>query len=313
MITVERYTPEQKALWDQLVDQSRNATFLLRRDFMDYHADRFEDFSLIARDDEGKAITALPACRRGDTLVSHAGLTYGGWLLPARLDTPTLSQVVDAAHAFLADAGFRRLAYKPVPHIYHRYPAEEDLYVLFRCGARQTQSNLSAAIDLTNPLPFDRGNRHNLNVAMRAGVTVGRSDNWSGFWQILSQVLESRHGLSPVHSLDEIRLLHSRFPEQIQLWAATVDSRMLAGTVLFDTGTVAHAQYIASSDEGREAKALAALFHTVIGQAKEAGRRYFDFGVSTEDGGRYLNEGLMAQKCRLGARAVIYPTFELDL
>lgn len=313
MITVERYTPEQKALWDVIVDQSRNATFLLRRDFMDYHADRFEDYSLIARDSDGKAITALPACRRGDTLVSHGGLTYGGWLLPSRLDTPTLLEVVDTAHALLAEQGFRRLVYKPVPHIYHRYPAEEDLYVLFRRGARQTQANLSAAIDLTQPLPFDRGNRHNLNVAGRSGVTVAPSDDWAAYWNILGAVLLERHGLSPVHTLDEIQLLHSRFPENISLWGAFVEDRMVAGTVLFDSDMVTHAQYIASSDEGRRTKALPALFHTVIAHAQNAGKRYFDFGVSTEDGGAYLNKGLMSQKSRLGGRAVVYPTLELDL
>ena len=313
MITIERYTSEQKTLWDSLVDNSRNATFLLRRDFMDYHADRFEDFSLIARDDKGNAITALPACRRGDTLVSHAGLTYGGWLLPPRLDTPTLVQVVDAAHAFIADSGIKRLEYKPIPHIYHRYPAEEDLYVLFSRGAQQVEANLSAAIDLVRPLPFDRGNRHNLNVAERAGVNVSLSDRWEDFWEILTQVLHERHGLSPVHTVDEIKLLYSRFPEQIKLWGATINDRLVAGTVIFDTEMVAHAQYIAANDEGRQTKALAALFSTVIAQAQADGRRYFDFGVSTERGGAYLNEGLMAQKCRLGARAVIYPVYELKL
>ena len=80
-MTVEPYQPHLKPEWDLVVEQSRNGTFLHRRDYMDYHADRFEDMSLIARDDSGRIIAVMPAHRCGDTITSHGGLTYGGWLM----------------------------------------------------------------------------------------------------------------------------------------------------------------------------------------------------------------------------------------
>ena len=40
-------------------------------------------------------------------------------------------------------------------------------------------------------------------------------------------------------------------------------------------------------------------------------RAYFDFGISTEDEGRTLNEGLIANKESYGARAIVYERYEL--
>lgn len=78
---VELYTAAMKEEWDAFVDSSRNATFLLRRDYMDYHSDRFTDCSLIVRHGD-KPVALLPASRHGSEARSHGGLTYGGLVLP---------------------------------------------------------------------------------------------------------------------------------------------------------------------------------------------------------------------------------------
>ena len=40
---------------------------------------------------------------------------------------------------------------------------------------------------------------------------------------------------------------------------------------------------------------------------------YFDFGISTEDGGQDLNVGLIDNKESYGARAVAYDQYEVDV
>ena len=42
-------------------------------------------------------------------------------------------------------------------------------------------------------------------------------------------------------------------------------------------------------------------------------KKYFDFGISTEKGGSYLNRGLAAYKESFGARAIMYDTYEVDV
>lgn len=312
MITIEQYNDSMSGLWDDAVRASRNGTFLHLRGYMDYHRDRFVDSSLVARDDE-RIVALLPACRDGDTLYSHRGLTYGGWLVPSRhFDVTTMLEVWNKATDILRGIGIANIVYKAVPHIYHNYPCEEDLYALFRAGAQLVESNISATIDLDEPLSFDRGNKRNVNLAIKNGVVVGESTRWADYWQVLDSLLMEKYDRHPVHTLEEIDLLRSRFPENIKLFTATQGDEILAGVVMYFCGNeVAHSQYIASTERGRELKALTLLFDHLIKEAAQAGFRYFDFGISTEDGGRYLNEGLVRQKCRLGGRGIVYNTYKL--
>ena len=81
-IEVVRYDPGQRAAWDQLLGQSKNGLFLFQRDYMEYHADRFPDFSAIAYLD-GKPVMLCPASLDHDDGIadSHPGLTFGGFVL----------------------------------------------------------------------------------------------------------------------------------------------------------------------------------------------------------------------------------------
>ncbi len=299
--------------WDDFVRASRNGTFLHQRGYMDYHSDRFDDCSLVASID-GKLCVLLPACIEGDTLWSHRGLTYGGWIVPLKhFDVTVMMAVMDAAALWMKDNSIKRFVYKAIPHIYHRYPCEEDLYALFRHGASLTETNISTTIDLTCPLPLDRGNKSGANAARKAGIRVGESSDWEGYWQLLSSLLDERYDTRPVHSIQEITLLQGRFPNNIRLYTATLGTELLAGVVLYLSMPVAHCQYIGATPLGKESKALTLLFEHLINEYQRLGFRYFDFGISNEDHGRYLNEGLVRQKSRLGGRGIAYNIFEISL
>lgn len=311
---LERYTPDMAAAWDAFADASRNATFLHSRGYMDYHADRFADHSLLARDDAGRLIAVLPANAEPDgTLASHRGLTYGGWLTDTRrVDAAVMLDIFDALTGYMRKEGFGRLVYRPVPHIYHRYPADDDIYALWRMGAHADAMGASTAVDLRAPALLDRGTRSAVNAAVRSGAVFGESADWAGFWQLLGEVLRERHDARPVHTIEEMLLLHSRFPENIRLYTASREGRTLAGVVVYRCGRVAHAQYIAAGSEARALRLLPALYVHIMRQECN-GFDYFDFGISTEQSGRVLNESLNAHKARLGGRCVVYPSFTLEL
>lgn len=313
MVEIMRYEASMAKRWDEFASQSRNATFLHQRGYMDYHSDRFADCSLVALHN-GRVCALLPANVEGDTLWSHRGLTYGGWLLPYKhFDTTVMVEVMDATCQWMAANGLKRLVYKPVPHIYHRYPCEEDLYALFRHQAALVETNISTTIDLTCPLPLDRGNKSGANAARKAGIQVGPSDDWQGYWHLLTSLLDERYDTRPVHTLDEMCLLHDRFPCNICLHTATLDGELLAGVVMYLSAPVAHCQYIGASTRGKDSKALTLLFEHLIDHYKRLGFRYFDFGISNEDHGRYLNSGLVRQKSRLGGRGIAYNTLAINL
>ena len=314
MINIAPYNTSFKNQWDALVAQSRNGTFLHLRNYMDYHSDRFEDMSLVATKND-VPVALLPACREGRVLYSHRGLTYGGWITaPRHFDVTVMQELWNSAIEYLKSQGIKTIVYKPVPHIYHSVPAEEDLYALFTLGAKITACNISSTINLNSAMGFDRGNKRNVNLAMKNGLVVEESEQWEEYWNILSAVLREKYGKNPVHSLEEIKLLKSRFPANIKLFVATHDNKPVAGVVMYYCGSqVAHCQYIASSSQGRDLKALPLLFHHLIGDARNRGINYFDYGISTEQDGHKLNVGLAGQKSRLGGRGVVYNTYQLDI
>ncbi len=313
-LTVRHYVPEaDRGLWDSFVLSARNATFLHLRDYMDYHADRFADASVMV-ESRGKLLAMMPGCRMPDaTFSSHAGLTFGGLLMSRQITQAQVLEAFEAINAMLAGEGFRKVVYKPVPHIFHRSPAEEDLYALFaRCGAVLQARGASAAIRSGSGMKCFKNRRQGVARAIKSGVTVAESESYAEFWEVLSGTLAERHGVAPVHSLREIELLHSRFPRNIRLFTASAGGRVVAGSVMYVGDIVAHTQYMATSPEGRECAALDLLIHRLITE-EFAHVPYFDFGVSTEQGGMVLNHGLMHQKEGFGARTVAYDTYYYNL
>ncbi len=316
--SIEVYMPRNAEQWDEFVKVSRNATFLLQRAYMDYHADRFADYSLMiysGADSKRRLIALFAACVDDErTISAHGGLTYGGLILPFNgVDGVSVVEIMSEILSYYRNAGYNKLRYKSIPHIYHVYPCEEDIYALFRCGARLTECNLSSVIDLRHPLDFNVNSRRNMRRAEMSGVKVEKSDDYPGFWQILETLLAERYSTRPVHTLAEISLLVSNFPENIELFVArNADGTIIAGTVVYRTATCMHAQYIAASPEGKACGALNLLFRHLISEESQ-GVRYFDFGTSNEDHGRYLNAGLLRQKNGMGGRGVAYNIYEVDL
>lgn len=314
-LTLQRYIPGDAGEWNAFVSESRNGTFLFDRSYMDYHADRFADHSLIVRKG-GRIVAMLPANMRQDAgeslLQSHGGLTYGGWILPPRhTDAMDVLQCFRLLREYAVAEGIDALDYKPVPYIYHRMPSQEDLYALFREGARLTERNISCCIDLTANPGLNTRQRRNLKRAVESkGIDVTEVDDCETFHAGLTDCLRERHGVAPVHSLSELRLLMERQP-QIRLFTANdADGAPQAGVCVFDTGRVAHAQYIWSTGEGRRDGMLTYLFTRLYEIFSHC--RYFDFGICNEDHGRYLNEGLYMQKSSLGGSGVIYDRYRID-
>lgn len=312
MLSVKSYAPEAQPDWDAFVRTARNGVFLFERGYLDYHADRFEDASLMLYDD-GELVALLPAHRVGADWVSHGGLTFGGLLMHPGCGAADVLAQFDALVAALQERGAGRLLYKPVPHLYHRQPAEDDVYALHRLGARVVRTDLSTTVDLARRPPLAKGRRHALSKARRAGVEVRVGDDYAAYWTLLGEVLADRHGVAPTHRLDEMQLLARRFA-QIQLVGAHAanDGALLAGAVTYRYDGVLHTQYLASSPAGREVGAMDAVIAHLLDVASE-GCRWLNFGVSTIDQGRQLNAGLAAQKEMFGGRGTVLQTLELVL
>lgn len=312
MFEIVRYSQERAHEWNTFVAHSKNGTFLFDRRYMDYHADRFTDFSLMIYR-QGALYALLPANAEGDVLWSHRGLTYGGIVMTDKAMAERIQQLFRELNDYLRDHGFRKVVYKTIPHIYHRVPSEEDWFSLFSiCRAQLVDRSISSTIDLLQPLKWRRDRKYGVNKAFANGVQVGESNDWAGFWQVLETNLMHKYGVKPVHTLWEIELLHSRFPDDIRLFTAERNGQILGGTVIYLSPMVAHAQYISASPEGKALRVIDALFDYILHEC-DWPVRYFDFGTSNEEDGHILVEPLIYQKEGFGGRAVCYDTYEYGL
>lgn len=309
---IRRYRREDKELWNSFVSKARNATFLFDRNYMDYHADRFDDNSFMFYH-KGKLKAVLPANVAGDTLYSHQGLTYGGLLLDKKATVEDVLECFDSLNSWLRENGISKVVYKALPWIYQQYPSEEDLYALtWKCKAQLISRDISSSIVIDNKLKFAESRKSGIRKALSLNIEVGESNDVDGFWHILEDNLGNRYNAKPVHTSSEMKLLMSRFPNNIKLYVAKMNGEIVGGTLIYVTPQVVHTQYISASVEGKMHGTLDLLFDYIINKVY-ANCRYFDFGKSTEQGGAYLNEPLIFQKEGFGGRGVCYDWYQWEL
>ena len=307
MINIKKYTSGDAQEWDCIVKKSRSGTFLHYRNYMDYHSDRFKDFSLIILR-LGKPVAVFPATVSLDTVYSHAGLTYGGLLSLENLCADDTLQTFQEIGKYYREQGIKKVVVKSIPYPFYRYPCQEDLYALFRVGAKLTRRDASSVIALSEEFKYSKGRKWSINKARKCGVVVSKTLNPMRFHELLTGVLK-KYETIPTHSLGELELLMSRFPDNIFLYEAEISGYLLAGTIIFDFGDVVHTQYLATSDVGRDTGAIDFLISELIKEVYPM-KKYFSFGVSTEQQGIFLNTGLIAQKEGFGARTVVHDFYD---
>jgi len=303
-------------LWEKSVDSCMQSTFLHKRKFLSYHGDRFNDQSLILMSGN-KVYGLFPAAQQPGNekqITSHPGITYGGLLSTFKLRGEQLISAFDQICAHYREKGYETLLYKTVPSVFHRIVCQDDLYVLFRKGAQCVRRDLSAIIDLNNRAKPSKGHKWSVGKARKNDLVAVEGAEMAGeIWEVLANRLQEKYGTKPVHTLDELLDLYSRFPKEIEFRGLQHKGELVAGCVLFNSNSVCHTQYITSSGKGDELFALNLLLENAIADAQSSSYRYFDFGISNEDQGRYLNERLYSFKKHFGAGSMVHEFFEIDL
>lgn len=312
MVSCEIYTSSKKLIWDDFVETCKTPLFFFKRDYLEYHADRFTDFSLMFYEDN-QLVAIFPACKQGDCLNSHGGLTYGGLLLGNKTRSALTLTIVSCLISYARELMFRTILYKAIPYFLANVPAQEDLYAITQiAGASIYRRDLSSIIFLNNRLKLSKGKSWLIARGKKAGLSVTTSDDWTAFHQLLTNVLIA-HQAKPVHSISELEQLASVFPDNFQLKVVVVDNVILAAALLFKFKTTVHTQYLATNEQGKLIGALDFLIETCIEESRLNGFHYFSFGISTEEQGKLLNSGLIAQKENFGARGVIIDFYEITI
>lgn len=307
---IKEYESSDFNIWNEFILNSRQGTFLLNKDFMNYHSDRFEDNSLMFYNKKDKLIAVLPANIKDNVLYSHQGLSYGGLIYGKETKTVDILECFEALKFYAKENKINKLLYKRIPAIYQNYPADEDLYALFRHDAKLIRRDIGYVINMDNPIKWLQARRTELNKSFNNKLRICEINNHYGdYHTLLSQVLKF-HNVKPVHSLQEMELLANKFPDNIRLICSFKDQEMMSGVWLFIEKNTLHVQYIATSEEGRKTGGFEAIIDFIL--QNYSNKKYLSFGISTEDNGRVLNEGLAFQKESFGGRGIVYDFYEIE-
>lgn len=314
MITVRRYCDNDKDSWNEFNKNSKNSLFMFDRNYMDYHRDRFVDHSLIFECDN-EIVAILPISQHDDVFISHGGLTYGGFITNAKMKQHLMNECFAVLLQYAKNAGISKIRYKTIPHIYHNQPAEEDRFALFACNAKVATIDASTYVNLENPLKMPKGRKAQISRARRENVEVVILDDFESYARFIdleNAVLVEKHNTHAAHTGSELKMLHDAFPENIRLYAAKKEGRLIAGTVIYIYENVVHTQYMAADEEARRIGALDLAISTIIDKYM-TNKKWLDFGISTEHDRIFLNEGLISQKESFGGRTGVYEIWDIAI
>lgn len=300
--------------WNKFISSAQNATFLFNRSFMDYHMDRFTDFSLMIYDEKDKLIACFPANQSAiDEVFSHQGLTYGGFIMKAELKLPVKMDIFTSVLRYYLEHQIRTIRYKAFPQFYNSLQTGEIEYCLFLGNAKLYRRDTTIAVDRNYRIPYSGNIRRESKKAQKAGIQIHEEKDFYNFWDnVLIPNLQQRFSVTPVHSKEEIMLLKNRFPENIRLFVAKDEKgKLFAGTVLFVTKNVVHCQYISATNLGRKNNGLNFLFTYLLDNSFQE-KQFFDFGIVNENEGKKINYGLLAWKERMGGRSYSHDFYEIN-
>lgn len=301
--SVRLYQENDYENWNAFIGQAKNATFLFHRDFMEYHSDRFQDYSLIVLDGE-KWVAVLPANVVGNQVFSHQGLSYGTIVTHSEIRIKEYLNIIRMLMLYLFQNNIDFIDFKLLPKIYNKLLADELDYVSFLMNANVYRSDVYMVIDRGQEYKPNRNRNRALKIANDLAIEIREDDNYEGFWdEILIPNLRNRFDVLPVHTVNEIKTLSLLFPNKIKLFNAYIDGVLKAGVVVFIMENVAHFQYSSGADDRKDTAALDILFDFIV--RKFLDKKYISFGSSSEKNGLVLNTGLAYWKESFGAQATV--------
>lgn len=309
---VRKYQPSDYSTWNEFVATAKNATFLFHRDFMEYHSDRFTDFSLLIFDEKQNLKAILPANRVEDVVFSHQGLTYGGLVVNQKTKLQEVVEITFNLLRFLNENGILALNLKQLPSFYTKFPSEEMDYLSFILNAKLVRRDSLSVIALQSYFSYTKGRIEGIRKGNENSLVCKEESNFDLFWnEILIPNLKQKHHAKPVHSIEEITYLKSKFPKNIRQFNVYKEDKIVAGTTIFESDFVAHSQYISGNSDKNELGSLDFL-HNYLLKEVFLKKDYFDFGISNENQGQNINQGLLFWKEGFGARTVVQNFYEIE-
>jgi len=309
--TIKPYETKDYCNWNAFISKAKNATFLFHRDFMEYHQDRFQDYSLIVMQGE-TMVCVLPANLVGDTIYSHQGLTYGGLVLLPDAKLYEVIYIFKALLTYLNNHAIAKFNLKKIPSIYCDTFSDEIDYLIHICKGITLMKHNVSVIKLDADFKISKSRRECINRGKKRNLSVKEESNLETFWnELLIPNLMIKYGSQPVHTLDEIMFLKSRFPNNIKHFNVYDADKLVCGTTVFITKRVVKPQYISGSENNNILGSIDFLYHYLITEVAKD-KVFFDLGPSHENNGLSIMKNINFWKESFGALSLIQEFYEVE-
>jgi len=312
-IEIQKYSLKFKELWDSFIDKADNGFFFFKRNYMEYHADRFYDYSLIVFiDNEIKAL--FPCNLNGDIIYSHQGLSYGGVLHEVDADIYILNSIHKAIISYFNNLGIKHINISPIPSLYSK--TKNDFY-------EQILKEEPTNILVQKPISTIDHELVKLPTRRKLRIPKTHEDNYcfeivddmNMVWPMIEQCYLSQHGFNPVHSQSEIAYLKNCFPEKILINTIkenVPNAPILAALITLDDKRIVKFQYIGYTEIARKANVIDYLYYKTINKSISENKNV-DMGHSIDINSNQINNKILFAKRRHGAVEITATTYSIDL
>lgn len=326
------YSAGYKETWDSFLVETKNSTFMLGRDFLDYHADVLSDCSVLVYSGEelsadadqvrGKdgLVALFPATwdEKEHRVYTHVAMGYGGLLLTQEAKLDDVLQISQAVLSYYANyLQATTLLYSPLPYIYNRYPAGDELFAMFQAQAKLVKRRISMVLPIRNQPRLPHVKEMKARKGVEAGLYISRilhedAEVHEQYIRLLSNESSvlSKSAFSSATNADSLADTILRFPKNVRYYVVNGTQGIEAGCMLLLMGRVAYVQQMVCSEDGKQHGALELLLRHLVNE-RHSGVEYIDFGSSYANG--KLDYELLNLKESFGGRAVCYDTYEVQL
>lgn len=333
MISIKIYDDSDFNIYENFVNSSINGTIFHLRNFLDYHPkDRFKDNSLLIYQFE-KLIAVFPAAllkkNENNILKSHPGSSYGGLVVKENISYDLTNKIFSKIEEYCTNKNINFIEFRHSPKIFLKEKLDQIEFCLVRRNYQREAEELSTFYDLDKIRYMNEEEYYNsysnstfskvkqcIKTANKNNLILDFAKNEievKKYYEILENNLK-KYDVKPVHNLEEIKKLLLLFPERVKIPIVKYKNEIIAGFLIFNVNSTGWHIFYSSLDYNfSKLKPIHFGIYKLKRYLADMSYSYLNYGISTEDSGRYVNESLLSFKESFNGQGIVRTYWKKEL